>query len=60
MFEECTQMISANPEAILTGYDQTSGGPSLACGELNLRKGFARFIIRACVCVLLMERLHPC
>lgn len=25
-------MISANPEAILTGYDQTPGRRSLACG----------------------------
>lgn len=31
MIEECNQMISANPEAILTGHDQTRGGPFLAC-----------------------------
>lgn len=33
MLEECHQMISVNPEAILTGYNQTRGRPSLACGR---------------------------
>lgn len=39
-------MISANPGAVLTGYDQTPGRPSV-CSE-----GFGRFIIRACMCVV--------
>lgn len=33
MYEECNQMICANPEAILTGYDQTWGRPFLVCGR---------------------------
>lgn len=33
MLEECTQIISVNPEAVLTGCDETRGRPSLARGK---------------------------
>lgn len=35
MHLECNQTISANPEAILTGYDVTRARPSLTCGRQN-------------------------
>lgn len=44
-------MISVNPEVILTGYDQTQGRPSLACGrQTGVREDLLVLILgRVCV-----------
>lgn len=50
MLEECNQIISANPEAILTGYDQTPGRPSLAYGrQTGVRDLLVLLLGPACV-----------